>query len=620
MNIRIGGDILRIRSLGLLDKLLMDKTTKKNIIWATDAYGNFGARYERDKAIALPLITGRNAGVIKTRAEKAAEQQFERTRQHAEVFTPMRVVQRMNDHADEMWFGYPDVFKKDGQIGFGEKRTWQQYVDLRKLEITCGEAPYLASRYDAETGETVPVKERIGLLDRKLRIVNENTKSEEEWFKWTVRAFEAVYGYEFQGDNLLIARVNLLMTFEEYMRERWQRDPTEKEYRRIANIIVWNLWQMDGLTGTVPYNRSADKKRTLCRIYDWHRGGSTEYNTLQNDAEGTKFDLVIGNPPYQDGRRGESKTAMPVYHEFMNAAYTAGTAAELITPARFLFNAGRTPKSWNRKMLDDDHLKVIYYERDGNKIFPNTEIKGGVAITYRDSESVYAPIGTFTIYPEFNTVLSKISALSNGESLSSIGFVATKFNISALVSDYPEYAGHERRMSSNVLSFGCFHSAKESDSDLMIYGVVGGKRTKKYISDKYVDMSDRHIGKFKLIMPKADGCGGFGDTLTMPEILYPESGFTHTFLGMGPFDTAEESESALKYIKTKLARALLGALKVTQDMNADKWRLVPLQDFTPGSDIDWSRPVSEIDRQLYAKYCLTQEEIDFIETHIKEMV
>lgn len=332
-----------------------------------------------------------------------------------------------------------------------------------------------------------------------------------------------------------------------------------------------------------------------------------------------KFDFVIGNPPYQDDRQGESTTALPVYHQFMDAAYQVGTAVELITPARFLFNAGRTPKKWNEQMLDDPHLSVLHYEGDGSKVFPNTEIKGGVVITYRDVKKTHHPIGVFTIYPELNAILDRIQSFNN-PSFSELGFVASKFNSEQLFDDYPQYAGHERRMSSNVLSFDCFHDETTTD-DVRIYGIYGisKKRCFRAINEKYVDMSDANINRFKIVMPKADGNGKFGDTLTMPEVLPPKTGFTHTFLGIGGFDSEGEANASLKYIKTKFLRALLGVLKVTQDLNADKFRFVPLQNFTPTSDIDWSQPIPDIDRQLYRKYGLTDEEIAFIESHVKEM-
>ena len=331
------------------------------------------------------------------------------------------------------------------------------------------------------------------------------------------------------------------------------------------------------------------------------------------------FNFVIGNPPYQEDRRGDSNTALPVYHDFMEAAYEVGTAVELITPARFLFNAGRTPKAWNTKMLNDEHLKVLKYEPDASKIFPMAEIKGGVAITYRDSSKNFGPIETFTIYEELNDILKRILPyFKNCGSLASISFVASKFNTDHLFEDYPIYAGHERRMSSNVLGFECFHS-NFSSGDVLIYGVAGGKRTKMYIDSKYVDMTDSNIQLYKIVTPKADGNGTFGDTLTNPEILPRNSGFTHTFLGIGGFSTEYEAKSCLKYIKTKFARNMLSILKITQDLNAEKWKYVPLQDFTPASDIDWSKSIHDIDLQLYRKYGLDEKEIEFIESHVKEM-
>ena len=304
MIINIQDDILKIQALGLLDRMLLDKTTKKNIMWATDAYNIMGIKYGRNEEITSDLITGFHASTIKTRARKAMEQQTERTRQHAEVFTPLWICQKMNDHADEVWFGKKDIFFKDGKptekIEFQRKDNWKKYVDSRRLEITCGEAPYLVSRYDVATGEMIPVPNRIGILDRKLRVVNENTDSEKSWLEWTIRSFQATYGYEYQGDNLLIARVNLLMTFEEYMQERWKRKPTLEEYRKIVNIITWNIWQMDGLTGAVPYETTEEtyhqmdflelldldekdnkeNKQLRCRIFDWRADRSITYKEM----------------------------------------------------------------------------------------------------------------------------------------------------------------------------------------------------------------------------------------------------------------------------------------------------------------------------------------------------
>lgn len=292
----------------VLGALLKDKTTKKNIIFATDAYSEINSEINAKSQITLELLKGFNPLVIQPRVLKSREEQSERTRQKAEVFTPSWICNKMNNHCDAEWFGRENVFNTENEqtwqpttepIAFLNPNDWQKYVDSKRLEITCGEAPYLVSRYDASTGDIIPVKHRIGILDRKLRIVNENTETEEEWLKWTQRAFESVYGYEFQGDSLLIARINLLVTYVDYMKDRWKRVPTKDEIKKIVNIIVWNLWQMDGITGTVPFGKPQEENYQIsffdymqgindmepeaidCKIYDWRSDRSITYRKIK---------------------------------------------------------------------------------------------------------------------------------------------------------------------------------------------------------------------------------------------------------------------------------------------------------------------------------------------------
>lgn len=273
MSTEIQDEIMKIHSLGMLNALLADKTTKENILWATDAYQDKGAEYQRNKEIKPELITGTNAKVIKNRAEKELDQCSERIRKHAEVFTPLWICRQMIHYADQAWFGKTDALFQEGQMKkpvlFSTEKSWKQYVDSRRLEITCGEAPYLVNRYDALTGEGISIEKRKGILDRKLRIVNEHAADEEEWLTWALRAFQSTYGYEFQGDNLLISRVNLLMTFEEYLYERWKRKPTKREYRIIIKTIAWNIWQMDGLTGTIPYCKAQEEFHQMS-LFEWY--------------------------------------------------------------------------------------------------------------------------------------------------------------------------------------------------------------------------------------------------------------------------------------------------------------------------------------------------------------
>lgn len=292
--------------------LLQDKTTKKNIIWATNSYElQLGDDYDDKKQITVGALTGLNPIELQPRILKNQEEQKKRTRVKAEVFTPAWICNKMNNYCDEDWFGRKDVFNKEidntwitnqEKIIFTNPKDWQKYVDSRRMEITCGEAPFLVSRYDASTGHIIPIENRIGILDRKLRIVNENTIDKEEWLKWTYRAFQSVYGYEFQGDNLLIGRINLLMTFVEYYQDRWNEQPTVEELKKVANIISWNLWQMDGLSGRVPLGDPKEEiiQPTLfdlleeddeqegfelvgpkCKIYDWRKNNSVLYESLK---------------------------------------------------------------------------------------------------------------------------------------------------------------------------------------------------------------------------------------------------------------------------------------------------------------------------------------------------
>lgn len=287
--------------------LLQDKTTKKNIIWATNSYKEqYGAEYDAKIPMREGSLTGLDSIMLQPRVLKDLEEQKQRTRGKAEVFTPAWICNKMNNYCDEDWFGRKDVFNVENEhswntttehVAFNKPTDWKKYVDSRRLEITCGEAPFLVSRYDASTGEYIPVSNRIGILDRKLRVVNENTTNKEAWLKWTIRAFQGTYGYEFQGDNLLIGRINLMMTFVEYYQDRWGEAPEEKDLKKVANIIAWNLWQMDGLSGRVPLGAPRSQFEVVdlfgdweapqeefgpkCKIYDWRDNSSVLYESLK---------------------------------------------------------------------------------------------------------------------------------------------------------------------------------------------------------------------------------------------------------------------------------------------------------------------------------------------------
>lgn len=232
----------------LLDILLQDKTTSKNILWATDSYQTKGEMFAPLEPITTDLVTGINGSLIQPRAIKSKEEQITRTRDKAEVFTPLSIVKQMNKACD---------------IKRVSKYNWQEYVALLKLEITCGEAPYIVSRYDpvSDKQKLLPLSQRVGFLDRKMKIISKYCDAHTEWISWTKIAFQSSYGYEWQGDSLLIARENLLYTFIDYYKDKFKRTPTLKLQKEIAEIIVWNIFQMDGLKYVIPMSCKSEKVR-----------------------------------------------------------------------------------------------------------------------------------------------------------------------------------------------------------------------------------------------------------------------------------------------------------------------------------------------------------------------
>lgn len=340
-----------------------------------------------------------------------------------------------------------------------------------------------------------------------------------------------------------------------------------------------------------------------------------------------KFDFIIGNPPYQNETVGEGNTATPIYNSFIDATYELSDKTVLITPARFLFNAGYTPKDWNEKMLNDEHFKVVSYMPDSSVVFSGVDIKGGIAISYRDRHRIFGAINAFAQYDEVNKVLHKVIEHKDFKSLNQIIVTSFAYHYtSTMYEENPKLLGraskgHDYDVQSNA--FDVFpevflDAIPDKDEYIRVLGRKNNERSWKYIKKRYIsDVSN--LFKHKVFLAKAAGTGQFGEVLPEAIVGNPGDGATVTFLSIGNFKTVTETNNCASYIKTKFARTLLGVLKVTQDNTPAKWKYVPLQDFTPNSDIDWSKSISEIDQQLYKKYKLSKAEIDFIETHVKEM-
>ena len=673
-------DILENRVLketpGLLEVLLKDHTTQQNIFWATDSYAELGDGFRWHDSITVAAITGEHGDVIMPRVMKTRDEQQRRVKQMAEVFTPAWLVNKMNNAADEVWFGRQNVFNVPTEEGWSpteepvmmpKGKSWHDYVLATRLEITCGEAPFLTSRYDMISGVSIAIKTRMGMLDRKLRIVNEHCTGD-EWTHWALLALGSVYGFEWQGDNLLLARESLLASFSESYEQQFGHKADRATLMLAAEIIAWNVWQMDGLKGVVP--ASCRETRIMetdffgetkvtsvspcpgcehdnitlhngmrCCLRRWLPSETMipnhfdynyteiitkKYKTYHKNKYLMKFDFVIGNPPYQEETVGTSDT--PVYDRFMDASFVVSKKALLITPARFLFNAGKTPSAWNKKMLNDEHFKVLDYYPVSDKVFSNTDIKGGVAVTYRDETQKLGPIGVFTTYPELNSIYKKVTSNMEQGGLTDLFYMQNKFKLNTLYADYPQYKniigseGKERRLTAAILyQLDVFTEAQEKDEDVAIIGVINNKRVKRYIDRKYLDLEKTNLNKWKVLVPKSNGSGVLGEVLSTPLIAEPTMGYTQTFLGIGAFDNESEAQAAYKYIISKFARTMLGVLKITQDNPPEKWKNVPLQDFTNHSDIDWTKSVHKIDLQLYDKYGLSADERNFIETHVKAM-
>lgn len=614
----------------VLALLLHDHTTGHNIIWATHDYEHLGEGYCYRDEITLERITEEHGDIIKPRVLKSKERQSDRSKDMAEVFTPSWVVKMMVDYIDVS-------------------------INTRCLELTCGEAPFLVSRYDATTGEPVDINKRVGMLDRKLRMIDSLQLSDENWLSQVKMGFQSIYGYEWQGDSLLLARENLLFTFMDNYVARFACAPDITLLKDFAEIISWNIFQMDGLTYRIPrekptvsanrqeqqqlqlslFNETpAETPAPLCIIMDWQKGKTIKVNDIKRrlikNHDIMKFDVIIGNPPYQDEVLGDNQQfAPPIYNLFIDESQKVAESVELIHPARFLFNAGSTSKVWNNKMLNDVHFKVLDYTSDSSKIFGNSvEIKGGIAVTYWNRNSKYEPIRNFIVSNVLRSIDQKVKS-AKGQSFSEIVFAPERYKFTEQMhKEHPNVEsilsrGHKYDLKTAVftkLADILFFEEKPNDTSnyVEILGTVGGKRTFRWIKRDYISVPN-NFTRFKVLTPKANGNGTYGEALTPAIIGLPNVGHTQSFFSIGNFETFKEAENVQKYTKTKFARALLGIKKVTQENTAKVWEHVPLQDFTPNSDIDWSKSITEIDEQLFDKYGLNEEERNFIRTKVKEM-
>lgn len=646
----------------LLSILLKDRSSGKNIIWATDIYASKGASYDSWEPITVKLITGRFGKIIRPRIDKSQKEQKIRIKDKAEVFTPSWICNEMNNHLCDEWFDSNDVFNtakdktwivNNNKIPFTNEKdkTWQDFVKLKVLEISCGEAPFLASRYDTTTGKWIDANSRIGALDRKLRVINENCNSEQDWYNWTLLAFKSTFGYEWQGDSLLIARENLLFTFIDYYIAKFGMFPIKEYLIEIAKILSWNIWQMDGLKDVIPNSCKPIQKRQMSlfedeetepclgcakndnskhtgiysRIMNWETKRSIKFFKGEKHM---KFDFVIGNPPYQMEDKGknsqnavERTSAIAVYPFFVSEAKHIAQNVSLIVPSRWM-TGGKGLDKFRIENLNDCHFKLIHDYEDDKELFPNTDIGGGVMhfVWSRNYDGMvdyyfhnhngvtntkrYLNTGSNIVIRDYSSSLI-VNKIGYADSFMNIVSPRNPFNVDAQIMNDDNNFSNESN--SSCCKFYCWD----------------GNPTIKYIKKDAIT-EQVLLNNYKVFISKtADPPIRFGREnkmiLRKPFLGYPNETCSETYLTIGSYTSKIEPQNILNYIKTKFFRFLVLQKKKTQNVSRGVFEFVPMQNFANNSDIDWSKSVHEIDLQLYEKYNLTQDEIRFIETHIEEM-
>ena len=618
--------------ISLFDILLKDKNTGKNIMWCTNDYLKYGDNYRADCEITRESLNDMGTSLVdllQPRVTKSKEIQKNRTKVRAEVFTPSEICKYMNNYCEKDWLEkYLKVQNLDKNTI--TEKFLKSYIDVKKLEITCGEAPFVVSRYDTTTGEIIPLYNRIGFLDRKLTAVCDYACDMDDWFNNVCRAYESCYGYEYQGDNLFKARLNLVQTFIDYYLKKWVRGfPTPQQLKKVSNIVIKNFWQMDGLTYTVP---NTDIK---CKVHNWR----TKKN-MELVGEGSmKFDYIVGNPPYQ----GENhKQIYPDFYEQSTGVSKDSGVVCLIFPSGWQAptNANNLGKM-NREEVKADKQIVFIDNRDD--AFPgvagakntnivlwkkgyNNKLNGKQLIYTNGKNPIEKTLALKKEDVEIDPILMKIKekvVLPEFQSITSIMYLQNKYNLSLMLSEHPECrsqisCGNDKRLRSNAFKKVYLFSEVSNSNTIKIYGLLGSKRVYRYIDLKYIETNIATY-KYKILMPVASGGGTFGSALSPFEISEPGVGYTETFMAIGAFEYEKDAKNCFKYLKTKFVRALLGILKTNQNGKREVWEFVPIQDFTENSDIDWSVSVSEIDKQLYKKYGLDENEIKFIEEKVKEM-
>lgn len=665
-------DLIQLKKIEapVLKKLLEDKTTGKNIIWATDTYKELGPGYESDSQIRLDHIQQKD--IIKPRIQKALEIQRQRTRKSAEVYTPSWICNRMNHQFDLYW-----IFKEMKPKYSLEKSNisddkainqiissanWKEYIQRKVLEITCGEAPFLTSRYDPASGEPIEVEDRIGLLDRKIKVITGNVKTYKEWMDFLFKALKSIYGYEFQGDSLLVGRINIYLSVLETIKYIWKREPEDKDKLEIANIISWNIFQMDGLTDNIPLGVLIQPNRQL-NLFDfgledleqntptkdvenvaesfvqiklWGKDGKVSIKEMKAGKTMTKkFGVVVGNPPYQeettekDGNNRQ-KPSKSIFQLFQTAAdQLAETSSVLIYPGkRWMHQSGKGMKEFGKEQLNDPHLSSIDYFPNAQDVFKGSGINDGITIVTKvysketpGFEYNYIKDGRKkTVYydnpgenlivlnPEDKAIATK---LERGTEKLGLTFLHNRIlprSLFGVESDWIE---------KNPTKAELYRSDKDYSWDnlckLYANDQSGSRgRTKLYVTDRSNIKNNQYIDQWQVVAISANPGGQRRDNQL--QIIDNHTAFGRAKVGLGSFTSKEEAENFFKYMSSNFVKF---ALLLSDENLTSLAKMVPdLGDYSSSCKlVNFSKP---LDPQLYQLFNLEEDEIQYIESLIND--
>ena len=670
MLIGIQDEIQLLAQSGLLEPLLKDQTMGRNLLWATEAYTDLGCGFARDEE-----ITQENSCVIRNRAIKALEQQFDRTKSHAEVFSPIWVCNKMIDAAlEEDAINAQAACHHTAQVEADEDpqneatvQTTDQktcaiesFLQSRWLEITCGEAPFLVQRYDVLTGEIIPIEQRRGILDRKLQSINSaETSPKKDIFKSILHAFQSVYGYELQGDNLLIARLNLYKTFEEYLEYFFHRKPTSKESLQIIEIITWNLWQMDGLTGCTPdFEEPASPKVFLfdvttkahkpretpkpCQIRVYCSSKQNHTFTIPQlvaKGKGTmKFDYIVGNPPYQE-ETVESVSSMNgqvsvknVFHLFQkNVDLIVNKITVLIYPSkRWLHRSGKGMNEFGLSQINSTKLSKIINYPNAKEVFKDSSINDGVGIVVKNQNKTE---GGFVYEYHKGEKLESRYFKNPGEDLlilnpedynicTQIAIIGKKLGVKYLderILPRSLFGIESHFVQQNPSLVKPFDVNSKIDYSTEIKLLTNDKagsagRTKCYVTDRCVIKNNQqYIDQWQVVAISANPGGQRRDSQL--EIIDNHTAFGRSKVALGSFKSEREAQNFYAYLKTYLVRFMF--LMTDENLTSLGKKVPDFMDYTQNNKyIDFSKDLNE---QLFKLFELSNDEINYIKTTIDEI-